>query len=213
MLRRLWNIWISSKIDYQLADGGKSILVPSSRCITKVKVEASSQGLVQNGSIGFEAFNQGSSMFGSTESEFNVKYLNALNGEIQQLLNGMQGVQKSNVLVNLPQESVFLSTEDKEQASASIMMTFRPGYRPTQKEIDGYYNLVKTAVPNMAVDNITISSPEGELTASTEVGGSAVGNPHAIETQYQIQRKYETELKQNIQQFLRPDRRCGQLSC
>ena len=63
-------------------------------------------------------------MFGSTDNEFDVKYRNALNGEIQQLLNGMQGVQKSNVLVNLPEESVFLSTEDKEQASASIMINF-----------------------------------------------------------------------------------------
>ena len=193
----------SSKIDYQLADGGKSILVPTADA-SKVKVEASSQGLVQNGSIGFEAFNQGSSMFGSTDREFDVKYRNALNGEIQQLLNGMQGVQKSNVLINLPQESVFLSTDDKEQASASIMITFRPGYRPAQKEVDGYYNLVKTAVPNMAVDNITISSPEGELTASTEVGGSGVGNATAIETHYQVQRKYESDLKRNIQQFLSP---------
>ena len=63
------------------------------------------------------------------------------------------------------------------------MITFRPGYRPVQKEVDGYYNLVKTAVPNIAVDDITISSPEGELTASTEVGGAAVGNATAIETQ------------------------------
>ena len=122
----------SSEIDYQLADGGKSILVPTADA-SEVKVDASSQGLVQNGSIGFEAFNQGSSMFGSTDHEFDVKYRNALNGEIQQLLNGMQGVQKSNVLINLPEESVFLSTDDKEQASAINHDHISPGLPPSTK--------------------------------------------------------------------------------
>jgi flagellar M-ring protein FliF len=189
----------TNKIPYQLADGGQSIMVPAADA-ARVKVEAGSQGLVQNGSIGFEAFNQSPSMFGSTDREFDVKYRNALDGEVQQLLNGMQGVQKSNVLINLPEESAFLTTDEKEQASASIMITFKPGYRPSQKEVDGYYNLVKTSVPNLPVDNITISSPEGELTASSENGVS--GTASAIESHLLIQRKYESDLKRNIQQFL-----------
>ncbi|WP_274651547.1 flagellar basal-body MS-ring/collar protein FliF [Paenibacillus humicola] len=190
-----------NKIPYRLTDGGQSILVPAAEA-AKVKVEAGSEGLVQNGSIGFDAFNDGSSMFGSTDREFDVKYRNALNGEIQKLLNGMQGVEQTKVLVNLPEESVFLSTDEKDQASASIMMTFKPGYRPAQKEIDGYYNLVKTAVPNLSADNITITSPQGELLASGELGGAAGAT--ALETHLQIQRKYELDLKQKIQQFLGP---------
>jgi len=191
-----------SGIAYQLSDNGKSISVPSTDA-SRIKVDVGSQGLVQNGSIGFEAFSASSSQFGTTENEFNVKYLNALNGEIQQLLNAMQGVDSSKVLVNLPEESVFLSAEDAEQASASIMLKFISGYRPSQKEIDGYYNLVKTAVPNLAIKDITISSPQGELTYSETDGGLA-GNTDAVESQFVIQRKYEAELKKNIQQFLGP---------
>ncbi|UVI32494.1 flagellar basal-body MS-ring/collar protein FliF [Paenibacillus spongiae] len=190
-----------SGIPYKLSDAGTSISVPAAEA-AKAKVEAGSQGLIQNGSMGFAAFNEGSSPFGATDREFDVKYRSALNGEIQQLLNGMQGVQKSNVLVTLPEESVFLSTEEQEPASASIMITFKPGYRPTQKEVDGYYNLVKTAVPKLNVADITISSPEGELIASNEVGGN--GSAMALETHFQIQRKYENDLKRNIQQFLSP---------
>ncbi|MGO4184024.1 flagellar basal-body MS-ring/collar protein FliF, partial [Paenibacillus sp. TAF43_2] len=174
--------------------------VPSTDA-ARIKVDVGSQGLVQNGSIGFEAFNASSSQFGTTENEFNVKYLNALNGEVQQLLIAMQGVDSSKVLVNLPKESVFLSAEDAEQASASIMMKFVSGYRPSQKEIDGYYNLVKTAVPDLAIKDITISSPQGELIYSDVAGGIA-NNSDAVESQFVIQRKYEAELKKNIQQFL-----------
>lgn len=189
-------------IPYELSGNGKSISVPSA-VASRIKVDVGSQGLVQNGSIGFEAFNASSSQFGTTENEFNVKYLNALNGEIQQLLNGMKGVESSNVLVNLPEESVFLTPEEAERASASIMMTFAAGYRPSQKEIDGYYNLVKTAVPNLAIADVTITSPEGEL-LSSEAGGVTAGNTDAVESQFLIQRKYESELKKSILQFLGP---------
>ncbi|WP_042160462.1 flagellar basal-body MS-ring/collar protein FliF [Paenibacillus gorillae] len=192
----------SGGITYQLSPNGKSISVPSA-VASRVKVDVGSQGLVKNGSMGFGAFSEGSSTFGTTDNEFNVKYLNALNGEVQQLLNGMQGVESSKVLVNLPEETVFLTPEDKDQASASIMMNFTAGYRPSQKEIDGYYNLVKTAIPKLAIENITITSPQGELLSSA-TNGIAAGATEAAETQFQIQRKYESELKKNIQQFLGP---------
>ncbi|TYP77658.1 flagellar basal-body MS-ring/collar protein FliF [Paenibacillus methanolicus] len=190
----------SNSIPYELANSGRNILVPAANA-EKVKVEAGSQGLVQNGSIGFESFASGSTPFGSTDREFDVKYRSALNGEIQRLLNGMNGVQKSNVLITLPEESAFLSTEDAEPASASIMITFKPGYRPTQKEVDGYYNLVKTSVPKLAIENITISSAEGELTASNTGGADS---STTVESHFQIQKKYESEVKRSIQQTLGP---------
>jgi len=189
----------SNNIPYKLSGGGTSISVPAAST-AKVKVEAGAQGLVQNGSIGFEAFNNNSSMFGATDREFDVKFRNALNGEIQHLLNDMQGVQKSRVLVTLPQESVFLTSEERDQASASVTMTFKPGYRPTQKEIDGYYNLVKAAVPKLESSNIVISSTEGEMTFSGEVGG--LNGSSTLESHFQVQRKYENDMKRNVQQFL-----------
>ncbi|MFD0711268.1 flagellar basal-body MS-ring/collar protein FliF [Paenibacillus sp. GCM10027626] len=189
----------SNGIPYKLSDGGTSISVPAAST-AKVKVEAGAQGLIQNGSLGFEAFSSNSSMFGATDREFDVKFRNALNGEIQQLLNGMKGVQKSHVLVTLPQEGVFLSTEDREAASASVMITFKPGYRPTQKEIDGYYNLVKASVPGLTASEIVVSSNEGELMASNNVDG--INGALALETHFQIQRQYENDLKREVQQFL-----------
>src|SRR5690606_14716858 len=126
---------------------------------------------------------------------------NALNGEVQRLLNNMTGVQRSNVLINLPEESVFANSE-REYASASITMEFKPGFRPSQEQIDGYYNLVKTAVPNLPIENITISSQEAELVASDKLSGRNGFASSAVDAQFQIQRKYENDLKRNIHQFL-----------
>ena len=67
----------SSGIPYELAAGGTSIMVPSA-VAERVKVDIGSQGLVQNGSIGFEIFSKNSSQLGTTDNEFNVIYQNAM---------------------------------------------------------------------------------------------------------------------------------------
>lgn len=188
-------------IKYQLVDGGSSIAVPTA-VASRVKVDVGSQGLVQNGSLGFDEFTKKSSAFGITDKEFEVKFRNALNGEVQKLLLGMEGVSRVKALVTLPEESVFAPQPGEEEAAqAAITMTFKPGFRPTQEAIDGYYNLVKTAVPNLTVENITITSPQGELFPSSKVGG-ANQIAGGADMQFQVQRKYENDLKRNIQSFL-----------
>ncbi|GBG09591.1 flagellar M-ring protein FliF [Paenibacillus agaridevorans] len=189
-------------IPYELSSNGSSISVPSA-VASRVKVDVGSQGLVQNGSIGFEVFSNSASQFGKTQNEFDVIYQTALNGEVQKLLNGLQGVESSKVLINRPEESVFLTAADEPQATAAIVMKFTSGYRPSQKEIDGYYNLVKSTVSDLAIEDITISSPQGELISSV-VGGAGTGSADAVDMQFQIQNKYETSLKKEIQQFLGP---------
>lgn len=189
-------------ISYKLSGDGTSISVPSASA-ARVRVDIGSQGLVQRGSIGFDGLSESSSAIGTTQQEFDVKYRNALNGEVQQLLQGMQGVSKAKALITLPERTAFFSDET-EKASASIVMTFKPGYRPKQDEVDSYFNLVKTAVPNLNYDDITItSSTAGELIPSSKGGAGSVGGP-LYETQFAIQDKFESDLKRNIQQFLTP---------
>jgi flagellar M-ring protein FliF len=189
-------------ISYQLNDAGTSISVPSASA-SRVKVDVGSQGLVQNGSIGFAELSASSSTIGTTDQEFKVKYRNALNGEIQQLLLSKQGISKVKAIVTLPEETVFLNEANKDKATAAVVMTFKPGYRPKQEEIDSYYNLVKSAVPNLNIKDITISSSTGDLTPSSQLVGGGLGG-QTYETQFAIQNEFENDLKRNIQQFLNP---------
>lgn len=186
-------------ISYKLSEDGRSILVPSTSA-AKVQIDVGSQGLVQNGTIGFETFEKNASAIGMTDNEFEVKYVNALNGEVERLLEKMQGVQDATVLLNLPKESVFAKNGNEDQASASVVVQFKPGYRPNQEVIDGYYNLVKTAIPNLPIENITITNDEVELLATAKGGqGGLIGK---VEENFALQKKFENDVRQNVQQFL-----------
>lgn len=188
----------SGNIPFQLNADGSEISIPSTQA-ARVKVDVGSQGLIQNGSIGYDIFEQGSSAMGMTDKEFQVKYANAFNGEIEQMLLGMQGISESKVLVNLPKESLFASSA-QDSASASAVLSFQPGYQPSQAAVDGYFNLLKTAVPHLPIENITISTDQGEELVPTERGGgSALGE---VQENMQLQKQYEEDIEKTVREFL-----------
>lgn len=189
-------------IAYKLGADGTSISVPS-KDASRVKVDVGSQGIVQNGSIGWEAFNEGSSLIGMTDNEFNVKYKSALNGEVEQLLKRMHGIQDAKVLINLPAENVFASLNEKEKASASVVVTFKSGYRPDQEAVDGYFNLVKTSVPNLPIENISLSSSDDSILLPTGEGKGQIGSlTTAVQENLTLQKKFESDVRQSVRQFL-----------
>jgi len=187
----------TAKIPYHLSADGKSIEVPSNQ-VANVKLEVESQGLNKNGSIGFGAFSD-KSAFGITDNEFKVKYLNAVQGELQQLINSNQGISSSKVLITLPEDGVFLKTE-QETASASVVLQIKPGYTMDQGKVDTIYNLVSHSVKNLPLENITISDQYGESLNSSKVTGQT--STSLVTSQTDINNQFRNDLQKSITNML-----------
>lgn len=186
-------------ISYKLSSDGRSIGVPST-VATQVKIDVESQGLVQNGAIGYGIFRENMSSLGMTDNEFQVLKADALAGEIQRLIQGLDGVQKAKVIIHVPEESVFLRA-NQEPSKASALVTFRPGFRPDQAMIDTIYNLIGHSLPNISIENITVSDQRGELLPSTKLSG-AVATADVIAEQFAIKRQFENDIERNVQNML-----------
>lgn len=191
----------SAKIPYQLSEDGKSIGVPRNQ-VANVKLGVESQGLNKNGNIGYGSFSQ-SSTFGTTDREFDVKYLNAIQGELQQLINSNTAISSSKVLISLPKESVFLPANgEPEKASASVVLDIKPGYSLDQAKIDTMYNLVSHSVKNLPIENITISDQNGDLLEYSKAQNQ-IGNASNIALQqFEINNKFKNDVQRNVQQML-----------
>lgn len=185
-------------ISYKLSSDGRSIGVPST-VATQVKIDVESQGLVQNGSIGFGIFRENVSSFGMTDNQFQVLKTDALAGEIQKLIQGLNGVQKAKVIIHVPQESVFLRATE-EPSKASALVTFKPGFTPDQKMIDTIYNLVAHSLPNISMENIYVSDQRGELLPSSKLNGA--GTADVISEHFAIKRRFENDIERNVQNML-----------
>ncbi|MCM3272111.1 flagellar basal-body MS-ring/collar protein FliF [Paenibacillus elgii] len=190
-----------AKIPYQLSEDGKSIGVPRSQ-VASVKLAVESQGLNKNGNVGYGAFSQ-SSTFGTTDREFDVKYVNAVQGELQQLINSNNAIASSKVLISLPQESLFLRKgEQPEKASASVVLDVKPGYTLDQAKVDTMYNLVSHSIKGLPVENITISDQNGDLLEYSKASGKVNGASNLALQQFEINNKFRNDVQRNVQQML-----------
>lgn len=187
----------TAKIPYHLSSDGKSIEVPTNE-VANVKLAVESQGLNKNGSLGFEVFS-GSSSFGITDNEFKVKYLSAIQGELQQLINSNQAISSSKVLISLPEEGPFLK-EQAEKATASVVLQVKQGYTLDQPKVDTIYNLVSHSIKNLPIENITISDQYGQnLVPSKIEGGSQNGQ---LINQSDVNTQFRNDLQKNINSML-----------
>ncbi|MEK8130235.1 flagellar basal-body MS-ring/collar protein FliF [Paenibacillus filicis] len=190
-----------AKVPYQLSDDGKSIGVPRSQ-VASVKLAVESQGLNKTGNVGYGAFSQ-SGTFGTTDREFDVKYINAVQGELQQLINSNNAIASSKVLISMPKETVFLPKgQAPEKATASVMLEVKPGYQLDQAKVDTMYNLVSHSVKGLPVENITISDQNGDPLEYSKVGAKATGSASLARDHFEINNQFRNDVQRNVQQML-----------
>lgn len=186
----------SKGVKYELADGGTTIKVPDD-VVDSMKVELASEGLPKTGSIDYSFFSQNAGL-GTTDNEFNMIKLDAMQTELSNLIKGIDGVQDAKVMINLPEKGIFV-TDKGEAGSASIVLTVKPGYQFSDAQLKGLYQLVSKSVPNLPTDNIVIMNQYFEyydLNNNTSTTASAYTTDNGIKKQIErdIQRQVQTML-------------------
>ncbi|MEK3886979.1 flagellar basal-body MS-ring/collar protein FliF [Bacillus sp. FSL K6-3431] len=143
----------SKGIKSEIADGGTTIKVPKENAET-LMVELAAEGVPKSGNIDYAFFGQNSG-FGMTDNEFNVLKLDATQTELALLMKSIEGIDDATVMFNIPEKGVFVS-DVNESASASIVLTTKPGHEFSEKQIKSLYHLVSKSVPNLPPENIII---------------------------------------------------------
>jgi flagellar M-ring protein FliF len=184
-------------IKSEIADGGTTILVPEENVDT-LKVELAAEGIPESGSIDYSFFGKNAGI-GMTENEFNVLKLDAMQTELADLIKGIEGVEDAKVMITLPEKGVFVS-QGNEEASASIVLKTKPGYKFKEESIRALYHLVSKSVPNLPTDNIVIMNQNFEYFDLKNENNSQPGADFA--TQYQIKKEIERDIQRQVQNML-----------
>jgi len=146
------------KVDYQLRDGGTTILV-SSRDLDRARLDVAAGELPLKGSVGFELFNQ--SDMGLTDFAQKVNYQRALQGEIARTIMSMDGIASARIHIALPERSLFRT--NRSEPRAAVTLTPEPGVVLDGDRIAGIQRLVAAAVPDLAIDQVAILNERGQL--------------------------------------------------
>jgi len=184
-------------IPYEIEDGGTTITVPEKHADSLI-VDLAGEGIPSSGNIDYSFFSENAS-WGITDNEFDVMKLDAMQTELANLIKGVEGIDDADVMINLPEESVFVSETD-EEASASVVIHTDPGYEFEGNKIESLYHLVSKAVPNLPEENIVIRNQHLEYFDKESLGSSGYEDDYT--QQQSIKNDIERDIQKRLQQML-----------
>ena len=174
------------KVAYRLENGGNTVQVPR-KDIYDVRLKLASEGLPRSGSLGYEILDE--SKLGMTEFLQKINYRRALEGEISKSISSINGVNSSRLHIVMPEPRLF--KEDKQEATASVILTLSRAGGISQNQVEGIIYLVASSVEGLHPENITVLDSAGRLLSSKKQG-SELGQLTS----------YQHELKKNVEEYL-----------
>ncbi len=186
--------------DIILKDDG-DILVPQEQ-VENIRVQCSMQGYPASG-FNYDIWDTGVSMF-STESEKREKQKQQLQSNLMATIDSFSGVDSSMVILSIPENNNYVISTDEKHASASVVLHLRNESLPSDV-IDGIYNLVKTSVPGLERDYITITDGTGKQLFA-DLGSDDTEIDPALEGSSLVQLYYKRlEYQQKLQNILKEE--------
>ena len=150
--------------------------------------------------VGFESFNQ--THFGETETDEKVRYIAALQGELERTISKIDGVEDVRVHIVQPEPALF--AQDQNEATASVLLKLAPGYSLQDSQVLGITRLVSGGVEGLKPENVTVIDTSGNILSDNSQDTS---QGQLSTDQMKIKQDYENQLEDSIQSML--DTCCG----
>lgn len=181
-------------VPYELADGGRTILVPQDR-VYETRVAVSDVALPSNSETGYGILDSQGLM--TSEFSQRVGFQRAMEGELNKTIEAIDGVESATVHLAIPRESSFAL--DDEEPSASVMVTTRPGSELQAGQVQAIVNVVASSIQGMSPEAVTVADDQGRVLAAPGEGGvdGAAGDFHQ-----QQRESYESSVAAAIEQML-----------
>lgn len=181
-------------IPYEITDGGTTIKVPE-EYREQLLVDLAGKKIPSSGNIDYSFFSENAS-WGVTDNEFNMMKLDAMQTELANLIKSIDGIEDAEVMINLPQQSVFVS-DSVEEASVAIVLHTAYGHEFKGNQIESLYHLVSKALPKLPPENIVIRNQYLEY---FDQSNSEFENEYTYHQT--IKRDIEKDIQKRLQQML-----------
>jgi flagellar M-ring protein FliF len=150
-------------ISYELQNNGTALAVQSTET-AQARIALASAGLLENSQPGFSLFEKTS--LGESTFQQQVTYQRALQGQLDQTIDQIDGVSGANVELVLPSAQSELFSENTTPASAAVLLSGSSALEPST--VRGIAHLVASSVKGLKLNNVTITDGEGQLLWPTQ---------------------------------------------
>lgn len=186
------------KVKYRLIDSGKTIEVES-KDVYKIRLSLAQEGLPSGGEIGFNDI-FGKMNLGMTEWEKQVRYNQALQGELTRTIKELNQVEEARVHLVIPQKTLFIDPSGQKEASAAVFLKLKPGEKLEEEEVRGIINLISHSVEGLKPENVTIVDEYGRVLSNISL--SEDNSRQIVDSQFAVQYKFQNDLQSKVQSLL-----------
>ena len=182
-----------SDITYRLAAGGSAVEVAADD-IARARVALAKDGLPSLGRPGLELFDKPS--WGMTDFTQRITYQRALEGELARTIGGLRGIARAQVHLVIPTPTAL--HRDERPASASIVLSLKPGVALASDAVQGITYIVSNSVEQLSSENVAVMDDAGHVLSVPASGGPAGLTTRQIE----LQRSVEQHLGEQVEELL-----------
>ena len=195
------NVLKADGIPYRVEDNGTTVLVPDGQ-VYDLRVELATQGLPGE-EKGWSLFDD-SNFIGLSSDMLRINHTRALQAELQRTINRFRHIEWSRVHIVEEEESLFV--DDKEAATASVMIKTRGGARLEDSQIAGITHLIAGAVRGLTPDHVTITDYSGRQLSDPSDGSTASLASSQLDYQRRMEERLSSKATKMLEQAVGPGR-------
>ncbi len=188
-------------INYQLQNGGTAVAVQSNQT-AKARVALAGADELGNSQPDFSLFDKQN--LGESNFEQQVTYQRALQGQLAETIDSVQGVSGAQVELVLPSSQSQVFGEDQNVSSAAVLLSGTTSL--DSASVRGIAQLVSSSVPGLQLSKVTITDATGELLWPQSAGAGGGSGSDVQEAQQRYDQGMEASLDAMLAQTLGPNK-------
>jgi flagellar M-ring protein FliF len=181
-------------IGYQLQNNGTALAVPSNET-AQARVALASAGVLNTNHPDLSLFEKQN--LGESNFQQQVNYQRAMQGQLEETIDNVQGVSGAQVQLVLPSPQSQLFASSQTSASAAVLLSGTSSLDPGS--VRGIAQLVASSVPGLALDKVTITDGTGQLLWPAPGGEGAEGDET---TKQAAEQRYDQSMSANLDAML-----------
>lgn len=180
------------KVPFDVTSDG-TIKVPQQH-VNTLRLTFAEKGIPHSGELGYELFDK--PQLGLTDQLQKLNQRRAIEGELARTMSSIEGVENARVHLVQPEQRLF--KEDQKPATASVVLSLKPGFTMSKKQVAALTTLTAYAVEGLDPEHVTIMDSDGNpLTNGPRDALAGLSS-----TQLEMQTLVEQELERKAQSLL-----------
>jgi flagellar M-ring protein FliF len=184
-------------ISFQLQNNGTAIAVQANE-VAKARVALAGANLLGNTQPGFSLFEKGK--IGESNFQQQVTYQRALQGQLAETIDSVQGVSGAQVELVLPSSQNQIFGESQNTSSAAVLLSGTSSLDASS--VRGIAQLVASSVPGLQLNKVTITDAAGQLLWPAAGGAGGSGGSEVQEAQQRYDQTMAASLDAMLAQTL-----------